>query len=378
MRRNAFMVLMAVVMSVAVVFGGCAAPGEEAGEEAAPSAEGMVIRWCTDHSAAQASGVAEIEVLGPMLEKLLPGSEFQSYHSSSLYKPAETMNQLVLGNLEMGAEDADAAGWDPWCNIWAQPMLLTTVGAHMEFRTTALAKALEEHMADKGIKVLGWECESMLGGCGASERLLTLDDLKGKKIRISATLTQAPMVEAFGGSPVSLAWGDVPSAVQTGVIDAVITSVGGFRQIKDLAPYYTVFGMGGVFTDFYMVMASGKWFDSLEPAHQDAVVEAVDYFLDEFYKMQYAEDILGAAAFGTDDPSKPGIYIATPEEVAPIQAAVGTAIADNLKKELPADTHALIDEYFKEAAELVAKWPPGSHPVEKIDPEDYREMLGLE
>jgi TRAP-type C4-dicarboxylate transport system substrate-binding protein len=373
MKRKLVTIVLSVAVIASLVIVGCA-------PKAAPE-EKLIIRYSTDRGSTQASSYAEMEILKPKVEELIPNCEMQQFYSASLYRPPEAMNQLILGNLEMAAVDSDGAGWDPWCNIWAQPMVLTTVGAHMEYRNGTVAKAMEERMLKKGIRVLGWEIESMLGGVASPERVLAPEDVKGKKLRISAALTQGPMVESWDGSPVSLSWGDVPPAVQTGVVDGVITSVGGYKTLGGLegpCPYYTVFGMGGVFTDFYMVMASEKWWQTLDSSQQDALVTAVNYFVDEFEKMQYAEDQLYYKMFGTEDPSKPGIYIATPEEVAAIKALVGDAIIESLLKTLGEEARPLIEAFNTEGAAMVKKYPPGTHPVEAIDVEDYREAVHLE
>jgi len=355
--------LVALVLSLALA--GCAKPAEE-----------MIIRYATDHSATQASAYAELDVLKPKLEELIPNAKVQIYQASSLYKPIESLNQLSVGNLEMAAVDSDGAGFDPWTNIFAQPMVLTTVGSHMEYKNSSVAKALEERfLAKYDIRILGWMVESMLGGVASPQRMIALNTIQGKKIRISAALTQGPMLNAMGASPITMAWGDVPSAVQTGVVDAVITSVGGFGNIRDLTPYYTVYGMGGVFTDFYMCAVSEKWFKSLSTANQGKIVEAFDYWLAEFYKMQYAEDMLGYQNYGTTDPTKPGIYICKPEEIAPLKAAVGTAVIDALVKECGEDARTLIEAFNTEGAALVAKYPPGTHPIESVNPDDYKAIL---
>lgn len=49
-----------------------------------------------------------------------------------------------------------------------------------------------------------------------------LADLKGKKVRTSSR-TQAEFVEAFGGSSVTLPFGEVVPALQKGVVDCAIT-----------------------------------------------------------------------------------------------------------------------------------------------------------
>jgi TRAP-type C4-dicarboxylate transport system substrate-binding protein len=50
----------------------------------------------------------------------------------------------------------------------------------------------------------------------------SLDDLKGKKIRGSSA-TLADLVKGLGGTPITMSFGEVPSALQRGVIDCVIT-----------------------------------------------------------------------------------------------------------------------------------------------------------
>lgn len=360
-------ITLLLVLVAGLALPGCAAEEEE-----------MVIRWSTDHSATQGSGYGELEVLKPKLEELIPNAKVQMYHSSALYKPVESLNQAAAGNLELALVDSDGAPWDPYMNIWAQPMVLSTVGAHMEFPNTEVARALEDRFLSKGVRVLGWEVESMLGGLCSSERILTLDDLEGKKVRISAALTQAPMVESFGANPNAIAWGDVPSALQTGVVDGVITSVGGYNNIKDLAPYYTVWGMGGVFTDFYIIGASEEWWQTLSPETQGLIMEAIDHFIGVFYEMQYAEDQLGYQKLGTEDPSQPGIYLATPEEIAPLQEAVGTSIIDNLVKEIGEEARPLAELFVEEGQANVEKYPTGTHPIEQIDVEQYREILRME
>lgn len=47
----------------------------------------------------------------------------------------------------------------------------------------------------------------------------TPDDLKGLKIRVQDMQSQTDMLEALGGTPVAMAYGDVYTSLQTGIID---------------------------------------------------------------------------------------------------------------------------------------------------------------
>lgn len=59
----------------------------------------------------------------------------------------------------------------------------------------------------------------------------TLDDLKGRKIRVRGR-NMADMVAALGASPVTLAFAEVVTAMQTGVIDCAVTGMGSGNAAK--------------------------------------------------------------------------------------------------------------------------------------------------
>ncbi len=367
MTRKVASILLLAVLALSAVLAGCAPAAQEE----------LVIRYSTDHGSVQASAYAESEVLAPKLEELIPNSKVQVYQGGALYQPIEALNQLVAGNLEMAGVDSDGAGWDPYCNIWAIPMVLSTVGAHAEFHNTAFAKYMEDRMLAKGIRVTGWMIESMVGGAMAPQRYLKPEDFVGKKVRMSATLTQGPLVAALGASPMSISGADFASALQTGVVDCGLSTVGGYNQVRDFAPYYTIFGAGGVFSDFYMVAVSEKWYQTLKTETQDELQQGIDYFLQEFYKMQYSEDMLAYQKYGTMDPSQPGMYWASPAEVQAVKDKVGTAIMDNLLEVLGQDAKPVIEGFLAEGAQLVKEWPQGTHPLEKTDIESYRAAVHM-
>jgi TRAP-type C4-dicarboxylate transport system substrate-binding protein len=367
MTRKVVSIVLLAVLALSAALSGCAPAAQEE----------LVIRYSTDHGSVQASAYGESEVLAPKLEELIPNAKVQVYQGGALYQPIEAMNQLVAGNLEMAGVDSDGAGWDPYCNIWAIPMVLSTVGAHAEYKNTTVAKAMEERMLGKGVRVMGWMLESMVGGAMAPTRYLAPGDFTGKKVRMSATLTQGPLIAALGASPMSISGADFASALQTGVVDCGLSTVGGYNQVRDFAPYYTIFGAGGVFSDFYMVAVSELWYQSLTAETQALLAEGVDYFLDEFYKMQYSEDMLAYQRYGTMDPSQPGMYWASAAEIQAVKDVVGTAIMDNILNQLGEEARPLIEAFVAEGEALVAQYPAGTHPLEQTDIESYRAAVHM-
>lgn len=66
--------------------------------------------------------------------------------------------------------------------------------------------------------------------------MYSVNDLAGRKIRVTSP-EQGAFVEAFGGSAITLAGTDVPSALERGVIDGVLTaSAGGAKNWHEFLP----------------------------------------------------------------------------------------------------------------------------------------------
>ena len=83
-----------------------------------------------------------------------------------------------------------------------------------------------------GAKVLGRLVLSRRRCSTAMPTIKSLADIKGKKVR-TASRTQAELVEALGGTPVTMSFGEVVPAMQNKVVDCAITGTlsGNFGQV---------------------------------------------------------------------------------------------------------------------------------------------------
>lgn len=99
----------------------------------------------------------------------------------------------------------------------------------------------------------------------------TPEDLKGLNIRVPSR-NAGLLVEAWGGSPVSMPVSEIYTALQTGVIDGAMidgTATTAFR-LAEVANYLTV-GIESTISPFFIVMNRDR-FDAL-PADQQAALE---------------------------------------------------------------------------------------------------------
>lgn len=96
----------------------------------------------------------------------------------------------------------------------------------------------------------------------------SLSDLKGHKIRVTSP-EQGKFIESFGGSPITLSGSEVPTALQRGVIEGVLTaSAGGAKKWGEFLPYNYRFAVN---YGNSMIIANADSFGALSAADQKAL-----------------------------------------------------------------------------------------------------------
>jgi tripartite ATP-independent transporter DctP family solute receptor len=104
----------------------------------------------------------------------------------------------------------------------------------------------------------------------------SMDDLKGMKIRVSNDPIMNGMVEGLGASPTVVSFGELYSALQTGVVDAAEQPIANYKSnaFPEVAPNLILDGhtLGAV----QVVITDEAW-DKLSDAHKGIIEEASKY-----------------------------------------------------------------------------------------------------
>ena len=303
------------------------------------------------------------------LAKLIPGSEVRSYYAGALYKIPEAVEAMTDGNLEMTwGQFGKTAQIDPYMIAVNGPMLLTTPGAMNQIEKFDTYKFLVNRFEEvHKVKIFGTGHLSMFIGIGARERLKELDDFAGKKLR-SMGPAENVALETWGASAVTMAFGDVPPALETKVIDGLATSLGGFMSTKDQAPYFTIAGINGISGDFYWVGASLAWWNKLNKPTQDVIEKLMVEKVLPFQKqLNWCNDKRVLAKFQTKDPSKPGIYVLGEKEAEQFANKLGDATAKWILTKTPKDADKWVKMFVRDARAASKAHPLGSDPLEKTD-----------
>lgn len=125
----------------------------------------------------------------------------------------------------------------------------------------AMWRAYDEHMAGEfpgTVPLALWTSEPNIF-IMKEKAIRTPDDLKGLKVRVAGA-TAAEVAEALGATPVQMPINQVYNAMQTGLIDGVITGASTLNDFKldEVANAYTMGANLGRLT-FYVVMNEGKY-----------------------------------------------------------------------------------------------------------------------
>jgi len=345
-----------------------------AGAQDAPKK--VVLRFASDFTPPpHPAGIAK-KIFAEQLPKAIPGSEARLYYSGALYTIPEAFEAMRQGNLEMSwMQMGKAAPVDAWMMTIVGPGVLTTVGAVDNIENTKTYQMLVDRLAkNHAVKVFGVGQMSFGMGVGGKKRYTKPADFAGRKIR-SMGPVENPSLEAWKANPVVMAFGEVPTALESGVIDGLMTSLGGFYAVREQAPFYTT-GGAGVFTgDYYMVSASRRWWDRLTPPTQAALEKLIIETIKTQKELNWCNDKLTYEKYGTKDPSKPGVYWMTPQEVTTMTSAVGDATTRFVKSKMPPEAGPWADTFVKEGRELSRQHPVGSSWIEKVDCKQYASLI---
>jgi len=336
----------------------------------------VVLRFASDFTPPPHPAGMAMAYFAEQLPKAIPGSEARLYYAGALYTIPEAFEAMRQGNLEMTwMQMGKAAPVDAWMMTVVGPGVLTTVGAVENLDKTKTYQMLVDRLAkNQAIKVFGVGHMSFGMGVGGKKRYLTPADFAGRKVR-SMGPVENPSLEAWKASPVVMAFGEVPSALESGVIDGLMTSIGGWLSVREQAPYYTTGGAGAFAGDYYMISASRRWWDRLTPATRAAVENVVLQTIQVQKEFNWCVDKMTYDRYGTKDPSKPGVYWMQPQEVTAMTSAVGDATARFVKSKMPAEAHAWVDTFVKEGRELSRQHPVGSSWIEKLDCSKYASKI---
>src|SRR3954467_6382038 len=186
--------------------------------------------------------------------------------------PINTTNitQAVSDDVVQMGDDGYFLGNVPIGGVLRLPMLIRSRDEYAQ-AATIVDPYLEAAFGKKGLIVLGQYLYPFQVAYSRN-KLTSLADFKGQKIRVTSP-EQGEFIKRLGGVPVTLGAPEVPSALDRGVVDGVLTAnTGGGNTWKDLLKFNYRLGIN-YFNS--VVIVNKERFNKLSPEIQAKVRKAV-------------------------------------------------------------------------------------------------------
>jgi TRAP-type C4-dicarboxylate transport system substrate-binding protein len=233
------------------------------------------------------------------IEKRTKGAlKAQVYAGSSLMKTNAQFSAMRKGALDLSFYPLPYAGGEVQeTNIGLMPGIIPSYEQAAQWKNAEVGKLLTKILEEKGIVMVSWIFQA--GGAASRSRpLVAPEDAKGMKVRGGSREMDMVLKDA-GASVLTLPSNEIYAAMQTGAMDAALTSstsLISFR-LEELAKHLTT-GRGKAY--WFMcepLMMSKQIFDAL-PKDQRDVIMAVGADMEKF----------GTEGAKKDDQAVAGVY----------------------------------------------------------------------
>jgi TRAP-type C4-dicarboxylate transport system substrate-binding protein len=217
------------------------------------------------------------------VEKRTNGAlKFQIYAGSSLMKTNAQFSAMRKGALDISLFPVSYAGGEVQeTNIGLMPGLVPSYEQGAMWKTTEVGKLFSQMLGEKGIVILSWIWQA--GGVAARTKpLIAPEDAKGMKVRGGSREMDLVLKDA-GASVISLPSNEIYAAMQTGAMDAAMTSstsLISFR-LEEVSKHLTTGRGKAYWFMFEPLLMSKAIFDKLPKAQQD-VMMAVGADMEKF------------------------------------------------------------------------------------------------
>ena len=240
--------------------------------------------------------------------------------SSSTLGSEQQMLQAIQGNVQqfyLGSL-SPLSGRQKELQIFDFPFLFQSHEEAAQVLDGPVGQKMLENLYGMRMYPLTWSGGAFRDLANNKHAVNSLEDMKGLKIRVMPTKVAIDSFQAMGINPVPLAYSEVFTALETGVLDGHENPVVDMYQNKLYEVENNLTTTNHVYTPVALVV-SKKWFDTLTPEQQAIVRSAAE----ETRTFQRAQEI-SQVEHALEQLEENGMKISTlsPEDMNELRAVV--------------------------------------------------------
>ena len=308
MKSTRSRLLTVVAMTASIGLTACAAPGsgntaggeDNSDSSAAAAAECSDVKLRLSHQWPEPTGEEGGDfrslIANKFAEEVSTATDGQVtvtvYPNSTLAKATEQYDAMMSGSIDASVFPLDyASGKVPEWSITLMPALVRNHDEAKAWDEGEIGAAVHENMKENGLIALTdvWNA----GAIGVKgDPVLRPDDISGGETMRAAGTYVEHMLEAAGAGITSLPSSEIYTAMQTGVLDAAVTSTGSFASYN-LQEQVKSFTSPTTHTFWFMyepLVITTSSFAKLCADQQDAVLQAGKDLQDYSYTASREDD----------------------------------------------------------------------------------------
>lgn len=210
-----------------------------------------------------------------MLKQRSGGSlKVQIYPAAQLGDARTLAEGVQFGTVEMAdIENGPMGNFVPEALLWDLPYIFTSLDAAHKVLDGPVGQLVQKKYQDIGIRHLCYNDGGFRYFTNKVRPIVKPDDLKGLKIRVMESQVMIESVKAFGASAMPMAFGELYTALQQGVVDGQENPMNHIftQRFYEVQKYISLSG------HFYyprQMMVSEKFWKQLDKGQQDILAAA--------------------------------------------------------------------------------------------------------
>ena len=218
---------------------------EETKEEAKAEApaEQILLRLAETHPGDYPTTLGDIKFAELVEEKTGGRIKIEVYHSKQLGEEKDVIEQVQFGAIDFTRVSVGPmTEFSPELAVVALPYIYQSADHMWDVLNSEIGDEFLGGLEASNFVGLGWFDGGARSFYNSVKPIQTLEDLAGLKFRVMQSEMMVDMVEALGASPTPMAYGEVYSSIQTGVIDGAENNWPSYDTSShfEVAKYYTL------------------------------------------------------------------------------------------------------------------------------------------
>lgn len=265
---------MALALSLAVLgLSGCGQSGVKTSVEATPE-NPMILTLSHGLSETHTVHIAMTEFADQVEERTGGRIQVKIFPNGQLGSETESMEQLMAGVVSMTKVSAPGlATYQEAYHTFGLPYIFDDTQDFYHIMDSGQMQDFFLSTEDDGFVTLTYYTSGARSFYTKDRAIRKPEDLRGLKIRVQDMKSQTDMMKALGGIPVAMAYGDVYTSLQTGIIDGTENNETALTTGKhgEVCKIYST-DQHAMIPDV-MVMSAKVW-KNISPEDQQIILEA--------------------------------------------------------------------------------------------------------